>query len=306
MARALGVEVIVKDDEYDPQAWLRRVAFREENRCLLCHQMRLERTLNIAKNGNFDVFSTTLLYSRFQKHEQIRDLGRDLAAGGKTGFLYHDWRKDWDEGVQSSREMGLYRQQYCGCIYSEVERYRRECLPPKKRRGRGQGRAQGGAQRGFRGVTESFWDPVARAWYLSQLFMGVDWRPPLMLFAMATLSPLVLFPCFGEPRRIKAVLFSLFGAGSLWGACELTDGLWAWWMYGICRPLMAALGSGMPAVSFKDLVLVYGLPGAVHGVLSALLVLAVARAMRGRIQAHETRRSPAKKARPAKQDTKKN
>ena len=131
VARDLGVTVIVKDNEYDPQAWLRRVAFREENRCLLCHQMRLERTLNIARNGHFDAFSSTLLYSRFQKHEQIRDLGRDLAAGGATRFYYQDWRKDWDEGVQSSRQMGVYRQQYCGCIYSEVERFRRECLPSK-------------------------------------------------------------------------------------------------------------------------------------------------------------------------------
>jgi len=154
-------------------------------------------------------------------------------------------------------------------------------------------------------MTESFWDPVARTWYLAQLFLGVDWRPPLMAFTMATLSPLALVWAFSEPRRPKAILLSLFGAGGFWLACELSDGLWAWWMYGICRPIMAALDSGMPAVSFKDLVLVYGLPGAVHGLLSALLVLAVALAMRKRIQAHETLRKPAANGSPAKQDSKK-
>lgn len=137
VAQQLGVRIIVKDDEYDPRAWLRRVAFREDNRCMLCHQMRLERTRGVAKTGKFDAFSTTLLYSRFQKHQQIRDLGRDMAAGGGPGFLYHDWRVDWDEGVRTSKEMGIYRQQYCGCLYSEIERYRRECLPPDTRRMKG-------------------------------------------------------------------------------------------------------------------------------------------------------------------------
>ncbi len=151
-------------------------------------------------------------------------------------------------------------------------------------------------------MTESFWDPVARTWYLAQLFMGVDWRPPLMAFAMATLSPLVLIWAFGEPRRPKAILLSLFGVGGFWLACHLTDGHWAWWLYGLCSPVLAALDSGMPAVSFKDLFLVYGLPGVAHGVLSALLVLLVSRAMRSRIQSHETRRHSGKSASPAKQD----
>ena len=158
-------------------------------------------------------------------------------------------------------------------------------------------------------MTESFWDPVARTWYLAQLFMGVDWRPPLMAFSMATLSPLLLFWAFARPRRPKALLLSLFGAGGFWLGCELTDGLWAWWLYALCQPLVTALGSGMPAVGFKDLFLVYGLPGVVHGLLSALVILALARLMRGRIQAHETARRPAPKAGgdkgPARQDSKK-
>lgn len=155
-------------------------------------------------------------------------------------------------------------------------------------------------------MTESFWDPVARTWYLSQLFMGVDWRPPLMAFVMATLSPLLLLWFFSEPRRPKALLLSLMGAGTFWLACELTEGHWAWWLYGLCRPIMALLDSGMPATSFKDLVLVYGLPCVVHGLLCSLAVLAGSLAMRKRILAHETARQARLRPGPAKQDSKKN
>lgn len=131
VAERLGVTVIVKDDEYDPKAWFRDVAQRETNRCFHCYARRLERTAAIARKGGFDGFSTTLLYSRHQKHEVIAGLGRDMATKA-TPFVYHDFRQGWSEGIETSKAWGVYRQQYCGCLYSENERYARLLNGPKQ------------------------------------------------------------------------------------------------------------------------------------------------------------------------------
>ncbi len=126
-AARLGLaSVIFKDRGYEPREWMRRVAFREENRCFFCYQMRLEKTAFIARAGGYDFFSSTLLYSRRQKHETIAALGRDLDGGGKARFLYRDFREGWSEGVETSKRLGIYRQDYCGCLLSEAERR----LPP--------------------------------------------------------------------------------------------------------------------------------------------------------------------------------
>lgn len=125
VAEKLGIKVIIKDNEYNPQQWFRDVAYRESNRCFHCYARRLERTAQIAKKGNFDFFTTTLLYSKHQKHDDIAALGRDLESAN-TKFLYHDFREGWQEGIETSKEWGIYRQQYCGCLYSENERYQKE------------------------------------------------------------------------------------------------------------------------------------------------------------------------------------
>jgi predicted adenine nucleotide alpha hydrolase (AANH) superfamily ATPase len=96
-------------------------------RCFLCWKQRLERTRDFALAGQsgagaFDAFSTSLLYSRRQRHGEIAALGRELAPAALP-FLYRDFRLDWQEGIRLSKEWGIYRQQYCGCIFSENERY---------------------------------------------------------------------------------------------------------------------------------------------------------------------------------------
>jgi hypothetical protein len=125
-AERLGLTVIYKDKDHDPAAYLRAVVFRENNRCFHCYTMRLEKTWSVAKRGGFDFFTTTLLYSKFQQHQTIADLGRDIAGRGATQFLYQDFREGWKQGIDISKEWNIYRQQYCGCIYSEMERYRRD------------------------------------------------------------------------------------------------------------------------------------------------------------------------------------
>ncbi len=122
----MGFKVIYKDEEYNPMAYFRQICFRENNRCFYCYHMRLERTVSIALRGGFDYFSTTLLYSKFQKHDEIKKLCQDLSKGQKIKFFYHDFRQGWHYGIEKSKEMGIYRQQYCGCIFSEFERYKKE------------------------------------------------------------------------------------------------------------------------------------------------------------------------------------
>jgi predicted adenine nucleotide alpha hydrolase (AANH) superfamily ATPase len=124
-AERMGFKLIVRDAEYDPAAYMRAVAFREANRCFHCYEMRLSRAVQIAKRGNFDAFTSTLLYSKHQKHEVIKGLCADLATGS-VPFLYRDFRAGWQRGIEESKRMGIYRQQYCGCLYSEVERYQKE------------------------------------------------------------------------------------------------------------------------------------------------------------------------------------
>ena len=109
--------------DYPMEDFLRGVAFKEQERCDWCYKMRLRRTAEIAKQDKWDGFSTTLLYSRFQKHDRIRSIGERLAEEYGVPFIYRDFRRGWDEGVRISRERKIYRQPYCGCIYSEKERY---------------------------------------------------------------------------------------------------------------------------------------------------------------------------------------
>ncbi|WP_276661343.1 epoxyqueuosine reductase QueH, partial [Syntrophomonas wolfei] len=92
-------------------------------RCLLCYQMRLEQAAHIARKGKFDYFTTTLLVSKYQKHELIREIGEAIGEKYELPFLYRDFREGFRQTGIIAREMGLYRQQYCGCLYSEMERY---------------------------------------------------------------------------------------------------------------------------------------------------------------------------------------
>jgi predicted adenine nucleotide alpha hydrolase (AANH) superfamily ATPase len=117
---ALPVEY---EREYGLKEYLRRVVFHEEERCPLCYRMRLEATARKAKEIGAEAFSTTLLYSRYQRHETIRAMGEELGTQFGVPFYYEDFRAGWQEGIDASLEMGLYRQPYCGCIYSEQERY---------------------------------------------------------------------------------------------------------------------------------------------------------------------------------------
>lgn len=121
-AREIDLPVIYSSD-YDLEGFLREMVFRESERCRFCYRLRLDAAARIAAKGRFEALTTTLLYSKFQKHALIAEIGADSAQRHNVDFLYRDFREGWSEGIRRSKELGMYRQQYCGCIYSERDRY---------------------------------------------------------------------------------------------------------------------------------------------------------------------------------------
>jgi predicted adenine nucleotide alpha hydrolase (AANH) superfamily ATPase len=114
--------LIVRPD-YDLEDFLRQVVFRESHRCIHCYSSRLEAAARTAKKSSFDAFTTTLLYSKRQKHDLICSIAEEVSRKHGIPFYYEDFRAGWKEGQEKAKSLGLYRQQYCGCIYSEKERF---------------------------------------------------------------------------------------------------------------------------------------------------------------------------------------
>lgn len=113
------------EDDWNLQRWLTKQLphCQEKSRCEYCCGERLEAVAQKAVRSGYYHFSTSLLYSRYQPHEFIRDKGFELANRYNLDFVYQDFREDWQTGIDLSREWGLYRQAWCGCIFSEAERY---------------------------------------------------------------------------------------------------------------------------------------------------------------------------------------
>ncbi len=120
----VGLDTLFRDG-YDLDDFLVRTAGSGARRCEHCYRMRLEAAAAAARDNGFGAMTTSLLYSKYQKHDLIRGIAQEAAAGHGLDFYYEDFRMGWREGIVESKAMGLYRQQYCGCIYSERERYQR-------------------------------------------------------------------------------------------------------------------------------------------------------------------------------------
>ena len=105
-------------------------------RCNFCYRLRLEKTARVAATRGYDAFSTTLLISPYQNHELIKQIGEEMSALYGLEFFYRDFRPHFREGQNQARAAGYYMQKYCGCIYSEEERYlsKRDGAFPGKRK----------------------------------------------------------------------------------------------------------------------------------------------------------------------------
>lgn len=116
------VELIIRPD-YPLEEFLRQTAFREHQRCIYCYSLRIEAAARVAGKARFDAFSTTLLYSKQQKHDLLKTISQEASRKYGVPFYYEDFRIGWKSGQEQAKNLGIYRQQYCGCIYSEKERF---------------------------------------------------------------------------------------------------------------------------------------------------------------------------------------
>lgn len=121
-AAHLALPVLWQDDLWDIAAWLRQNPWQN---CQHCCAARLDLTAQTALHKGFDAFSSSLLYSQYQQHETIAHAGKAHGQSYGIDFVYRDFRTDGQQGIDISKTLGVYRQAYCGCIFSEAERYAR-------------------------------------------------------------------------------------------------------------------------------------------------------------------------------------
>ena len=120
--KSIGVEAIFEEN-YGLREFCKNVINDIDNRCQYCYRTRLEKTVQYAKENGYDAFCTTLLISPYQNHEKLKQTGEELEKEYGIHFYYQDFREGFRQGQNEARELGLYMQKYCGCIFSEEIRY---------------------------------------------------------------------------------------------------------------------------------------------------------------------------------------
>lgn len=126
---------IITDENYKLREFLKNALKTETaggNRCAFCYAWRLSKSAEFAKENGYDAFTSTLFYSVYQNHEQMKKIAVYFSKKYNINFYYEDFRIGWQMGIDESIDRGLYRQPYCGCVFSEEERYNKELR--KKRR----------------------------------------------------------------------------------------------------------------------------------------------------------------------------
>ena len=116
-------------EEYGLFKFLPAVLKRLSRRCEICYKMRLGYTAKTARDGGFDSFSTTLLISDHQDIALIRRIGERFGNRFGVRFVSDDIRHLHQEALAEAKRMSLYRQKFCGCIFSEFERYSGSVTP---------------------------------------------------------------------------------------------------------------------------------------------------------------------------------
>lgn len=120
--KKIGFSVIYP--RYRPEDYFRAIVSKEDSpeRCRLCWELRLKETADFAKKNGYGAFTTTLLISPYQDHGVIRNLGEKIGKDRGLEFYYMDFRSGFQESQEDARKSGMYRQKYCGCVFSELER----------------------------------------------------------------------------------------------------------------------------------------------------------------------------------------
>lgn len=139
LIKDVGYDIKIMDCDYDKEKFI-SLALGLENkkegdiRCYKCYKLRLEKTAMEARNNNFDYFTTTLSISPYKNIKWLNEIGEELALKYNINYLYADFKKKngYKRSVELSNIYHLYRQDYCGCIYSKVERDKIKALQDQK------------------------------------------------------------------------------------------------------------------------------------------------------------------------------
>lgn len=124
-APAIGMKLIVRED-YGLRDFCRAVCGDIDHRCGHCYHIRLWETARYAAEHGYGSFTSTLFVSPYQNHELLRQTAEEAAEAYGVAFLYRDFRPGFRAGQQEARERGFYMQKYCGCVFSEEDRYRKQ------------------------------------------------------------------------------------------------------------------------------------------------------------------------------------
>jgi predicted adenine nucleotide alpha hydrolase (AANH) superfamily ATPase len=119
---------LVENPSYDLPNFFHAIRDHELDRCRYCFELRLSCTANIAKNLEISAYTTTLLISPYQKHDLVKTSAESISSRVGIPFLYADLRKRFSDSRRLTKPLNLFSQQYCGCLYSEWERYRENPL----------------------------------------------------------------------------------------------------------------------------------------------------------------------------------
>lgn len=121
--------VTMETGPYEPEEFYRLVKGLEQEpeggeRCFKCYELRLQEAAKVAQAGRFDYFTTTLSISPLKNAGKLNEIGEKLAKEYRVSYLPSDFKKKngYKRSVELSGEYGLYRQDYCGCVYSQKER----------------------------------------------------------------------------------------------------------------------------------------------------------------------------------------
>jgi len=121
-APTIELSLVVKED-YGLREFVRNVAEDIDHRCGYCYQVRMEETARYAAAHGFDSFTTTLLVSPYQQFDKICETAERMGEKYGVTFLRRDFRPGFRDGQAKARELGFYMQKYCGCVFSEEDRY---------------------------------------------------------------------------------------------------------------------------------------------------------------------------------------
>lgn len=126
LAKKLNIDVIYP--QYLPEEFFQLINLSEakDKRCPICWDLRLRTTAQIAKDKGFKYLSTTLLASPYQDQKLLKKIGDEVAKEEGIKFYYEDFRVGFRKAHDRAKQEGIYCQKYCGCIYSEIERYRKK------------------------------------------------------------------------------------------------------------------------------------------------------------------------------------